>query len=58
MFNFFPRKKMFESDDEFYEFGEATIHAGPIDEKLIKEIHRLDKILAVEKILDEIENGR
>lgn len=56
-FNFFSRKK-FDIEEEFYDFGKAKIHAGPINDKIIKEVHRLDKILEIEKILEEIENGR
>jgi len=54
----FLKDKIGIEDIEFYDFGESLIHAGPINDKIIKEIHRMDKIMVIEKILDEIENGR
>ena len=50
-------KKIELPKEEFYDFGEATRHAGPIDEGTIKEFHRLERILEIEKILEETEDG-
>lgn len=51
-----PWKKT-DLEEEFYDFGKATTHAGPIHKNTLKEFHRLERILEIERILEEIEDG-
>lgn len=44
-----------ESEGSLYDFGKAEIHAGPLNDKLEREIKRTKRILEVKKQIEEIE---